>query len=109
LLFHSREKSAMPTISFAAGNDKASDPMHPQQGTSVQVAGEGFRPLAQVDIRVVDKNTDGALANALADVSADGSFQWGHNISERGCFNNLLAVVRADGTELTATAKVLCH
>jgi hypothetical protein len=99
----------MPTISFAAGNDKVTDPIHPRQGTNVQVAGEGFRPLAQVDIRVVDKNTDGALAHAVADVRADGSFRWGHDISERSCFNNLLAVVRADGTELTATAEVFCH
>jgi len=99
----------MPTISFAAGNDKATDPVHPRQGTSVQVTGEGFQPLAEVDIRVVDKNIDGALAYAVAGVSADGSFRWIHNISERSCFHNLLAVVRVDGTELTATAKVFCH
>jgi hypothetical protein len=99
----------MPTISFAAGNDKATDPVQPRQGTTVQVTGEGFRPLAEVDIRVVDQNGDGALAHAVTGVSAEGSFRWIQNISERSCFHRLLAVVSADGTELTANAKVFCH
>jgi hypothetical protein len=99
------DTSVMPTIIFGAGNHRVVDPVHPRQGTNVAVSGEGFSSLIQVTIRVVDKRTDRALAHAVADTSAEGSFQWGYEIAERVCFEDLLAVVRADSTELTATAE----